>query len=299
MVHRGQRLVPPESRKNSRAEKRAKKRRINNKSFNKDRFVTRKDLQPTKEELTGLDGNIYASKAEVTMANILYVRNIKFKHSVKFDTVKENGTKSYREVDFLLEKPIRVHGCDSPVWAFEVKGGYLGSRAWFQRRELRNAGVYTFVVTWLLLNFWRDYGFLKEENFREIKTSKKVNKYKQVSYRGTTYDNWMHVEMAKVLLKRGIKFEYNKLVTVTTGANKRPLKIKVQFLLQEPQKVYWIPKPVKVIFIEDELTPPKWERRKSLNENGFFSFIADVHKLNFWTNCAFLRTETILEKRTR
>ncbi len=95
------------------------------------------------------------------MARILKKNNISFEYSKEFETTDENGNPNHREVDFWLEKPIEVFWCDIPVQAIEVKGGRLNERCWFQKKELRNAGIHTFIAIRAYIDFWEHRGFLR------------------------------------------------------------------------------------------------------------------------------------------
>jgi hypothetical protein len=104
----------------------------------------------------------YVTYLEYRMAMLLRKHGIRFEYSKRFDTVDQYGNPNFREVDFWLEEPIDVYWCENPVQAIEVKGGKLDERCWHQKRELKNAGVNTFIAIPAYITFWEHHGFLKE-----------------------------------------------------------------------------------------------------------------------------------------
>lgn len=89
------------------------------------------------------------------MAEILDKNGIKYDYGVNFPV--RNG-KNHREVDFVLERPIRLYGFEYPVKYIEIKGR-MGSRGRRQRKELREAGIMTQVITRLNLSIFKKNGF--------------------------------------------------------------------------------------------------------------------------------------------
>lgn len=89
------------------------------------------------------------------MAGFLNKNNIKYAYGVNFPV--RNG-KNSREVDFVLVRPIRLECFPDPVKYIEIKGK-MGSRGRRQRKELREAGIMTSIITKFNLSFFRKEGF--------------------------------------------------------------------------------------------------------------------------------------------
>lgn len=99
--------------------------------------------------------NGFASPYEERMAEILDRNGIKYAYGVNFPV--RNG-KNSREVDFVLVRPIRLEGFPDTVKYIENKGK-MNSRGRRQRKELREAGIKTQVITKFNLAFFKKYGF--------------------------------------------------------------------------------------------------------------------------------------------
>ncbi len=110
----------------------------------------------------------YCTYLEYRMAKLLRDHGIAFEYSKRVETVDTHGRPNYREVDFWLKKPAKLFWCGE-VQAIEVKGGMLDERCWQQRRELRDAGVRTFIALREYIEFWETRGFLRENGLYKRK----------------------------------------------------------------------------------------------------------------------------------
>ena len=243
-----------------------------------------------------LNGVLYASPAEKIMAEILTERGISFKYSVRYDTKRKDNISNFREVDFLLEEPIKVYWCPRPLTAIEVKGGYLTEKAWWQKRELRNAGVNTFIATLPIIEFWRNYAFLRGERLPRSSNEPIKLGLNEFYSRGINYETDIHKKMAQILYENKIEFEYGKKLLITDKRGQQT-EIFIDFWLLKPVKIYWASRPTQIIDVEDILTPETWRKRKRLKQASYYSFIATKYILSFWNRCAFLRDDPVPDKR--
>ncbi|MFA5987805.1 MAG: hypothetical protein WC797_04125 [Candidatus Paceibacterota bacterium] len=243
----------------------------------------------------------YASSYEERVVKILESRGIPFRYGVYFKTTNRFGKPNRREVDILLEAPLRVYWFPYPISAIEVKGKGLSPRAWWQRRELRNAGIITSVATEPFISFWEKYGFLRSEQPLPETTAEDATangKQGNFEYNGQIYESVIHLTMAKILTDRKIPFVYKK-VFATTKDDGTPNTRIVDFWLWHPIKVYWRTKPVQALQVKERLTPDVWVERRELRNAGVPTFIAHHGNVMFWRYHAFLRSEEITEDSNR
>lgn len=90
------------------------------------------------------------------MARLLDRNGVKYQANKSFETINKEGNRNHRQVDFWLETPLSVQQFDFPIQAIEVKSGKLNKE---QQEDLRNAGIYTDIVTPNHIINWEIYGF--------------------------------------------------------------------------------------------------------------------------------------------
>ncbi|MBI3633119.1 MAG: hypothetical protein HY226_02400 [Candidatus Vogelbacteria bacterium] len=119
-----------------------------------------------------LDGVQYCNELERRVAKLLKNNNIKFEYSKKFATINRFGQPNTREVDFWLKEPIQVYWEDKPIQALELKGGHLDDGCWYQKKELKDVGVQTWIVLPEYVEFWERHGFLRKDDLRTRNNTK-------------------------------------------------------------------------------------------------------------------------------
>ena len=95
------------------------------------------------------------------MAKILVRNKIGYAPHVVFEVNGNNGNgRKTREVDFVLDRWVKLYWSSNPIWAIEVKG-WLTFRDWERRKELEAINVPTFIATAPIIDFWDKEKFIE------------------------------------------------------------------------------------------------------------------------------------------
>jgi hypothetical protein len=123
----------------------------------------------------------YASQLEIRMAKVLDKENIGYIPHAKF-VVDNNGKE--REVDFMFYQLIKPYWSYQFIQGIEVKG-WLSRRDWERRKELEDVGVYVFMGTPTMIDFWEQEGFTEHKIYKldkkeETEYREAIKEYKMV-----------------------------------------------------------------------------------------------------------------------
>ncbi len=123
--------------------------------------VTGRRPEPKQKKINGIQP---CNELESRMIRLLIKLNIPFEFSKRFATIDKNGHPNSREVDIWFPVPIQIYWCDHPVQALELKSGHLDGDCWEQKKELKGAGVNTWMVLPQYMDFWERRAFLRRDD---------------------------------------------------------------------------------------------------------------------------------------
>ncbi|HRY62200.1 MAG TPA: hypothetical protein P5056_00250 [Candidatus Paceibacterota bacterium] len=277
------------------------------------KFIFRNNIEKDEQELRKLVALIIKhnilrnNETEIRFARLLMKHNIRFEYSKEIETQKIIQKEEYsetpettakdgetpskpgvRQIDFWLpDGPIMVPFCHEPVQSFEVKGGKLTMNCWRQRRELRDANYFTFIVLPQYISFWEKHGLLepvstRENNARGIYQKPACLMANHIPKKESS----LKKKMVSVLRTEHIKFEYAEDVRgerLGDGAHR------AIFFLKEPVKGFWCGEMTQAIMlIEGDITMNDFERWQEVSETQN-TFLAVKQFVRFWHGVGFLR----------